>query len=156
MSEYDGLTGPFAEDERDARGDTKAVWKRKAMELKLALDAALRREKEAVVLGEAYFDGDGAAFSLLREGQWLDPSDKVYIPWSELDYKKKYRLYAVLSTLPPSAAKEEPVVEKRTCPDCFDSENQCGKPNMVPACCWDDSSTYKPCPKCASEAKEKL
>ena len=52
-------------------------------------------ERRKIELGVAYFDEDGTAFSAIRDGKWLDPADKVYIPWRKLA-GKKVRLYAAL------------------------------------------------------------
>ena len=48
----------------------------------------------------------------------------------------------------PDASPPPAPQEAKPCDECADSMDQCGLPNRVPDCCWDDSSTTKPCPKC--------
>ena len=60
------------------------------------------------------------------------------------------KVNSALNALTPAPSAPEPKV----CDACADSMNQCGQPNRVPACCWDDSSTTKPCPSCAPSSEK--
>jgi hypothetical protein len=53
--------------------------------------------------------------------------------------------------LPPTRKKLAQAEKPNSCDLCADSVAQCGQPNRVPACCWDDSDTTRPCPTCAAD-----
>ena len=55
------------------------------------------------MLGEAYFDSDGTAFSRLRDGQWCDPVDQLYIPWSKVE---RQHIRLVAEVIKPAKPKQ--------------------------------------------------
>jgi hypothetical protein len=72
------------------------------------------------------------------------PSEEPYLA------EEKFGVKAVAQEWDAPAKAEKP----KSCEDCKDSMEQCGEPNRVPACCWDDSSTTKPCPRCSGDEKK--